>query len=78
MRSSNATFYTNLLGHRTAILKTSEETSLYVIVREREGTNIRTYLLLRINEVAGFVSAKDTDVLSQADQDRTEDVRILP
>ena len=72
MRSSNATFYTNLLGHRTAILKTSEETSLYVIVREREGT------LLRINEVAGFVSAKDTDVLSQADQDRTEDVRILP
>ncbi len=74
MRSSNATFYTNLLGYRTAILNNVRgNVRGNIIIRHR------TYLAVaRINEVAGFVSAKDTDVLSQADQDRTEDVRILP
>ena len=65
-------------GHRTAILKTSEETSLYVIVRRARRYEYTYVAFARINEVARFVSAKDTDVLSQADQDRTEDVRILP
>ena len=78
MRSSNATFYTNLLGHRTAILHNVRGN---VIIRHRTGARRYEYTYVavaRINEVAGFVSAKDTDVLSQADQDRTEDVRILP
>ena len=52
-----------------------------VIIRHRTGARRYEYTYVavaRINEVAGFVSAKDTDVLSQADQDRTEDIRILP
>ncbi len=57
MRSSNATFYANLLGHRTGIVNNVRGN---VIIRHRL---VYTYVAVaRINDVAGFVRSADRQV----------------